>query len=658
MKILEANRPSEIIYNSLILRKGEGTRSHKSLSCSHLENSGLESLNEIRNCTTPVKNVYKRVMLSPEVLEVAYLKISKNKGAMTPGTDGDTLDGTSRQRLNKIILELKDHTFEFKPARREYIPKANGKLRPLGIPSPRDKIVQQAMTMILEAVFEKHFSNTSHGFRPGRGCHTALKQVASWNAIDWFIEGDIQSDFDTIDHHILSDLISAKIQDQQFLELYWKAVRAGYVETKSGKKIDVTVGTPQGSIVSPICANIYLHSLDTYMENITIESRGSGKTSKSFKPYLKLHSRVHTLYRKREREQIPNIKDDTELREVLNKRSLMPSTIQGEGYRVYYVRYADDFLVGINGTRNKATQIREDIRALLEKTLKLTLSESKTKLTHSRSKSSKVLFLGTEIYRPHSRTNNQKSAKKYNPKLKRRYKSRIPAAKLSLNIPLERVIKKLSNQGMCKIEDWNQGKISPTAKTAWMNLPLALIVEKYNSVLRGYRNFYSFADNKSRMQFIQYIVQHSCAKTICRKNKLHSRAQVFKKYGSNIKVNDERGKPKSLNLHKGHKRTGKFLINPPDPLDVVYHSLRSNSPYDKSCTICNASENIEMHHVRKLGGKTRGNMIDTMKALNRKQRPVCAVCHANIHKGIYDGISLKRLLKLKTDTFLRSDRRC
>ena len=412
----------------------------------------MELLDGIRKGTHQAKDVYKRIILDPEVIEVAYLKISKNKGAMTAGIDGKTLDGMSRKQLNQILLELKNHSFNFKPVRREYIPKANGKRRPLGIPCSRDKIVQQSMVMILEAVFEKDFLKSNNGFRPGKGCHTALKQISRWIAIDWFIEGDIKSYFDTIDHHILKHLIYDKIADQQFIELYWKAVRAGYVEFKGGKKMDVSIGTPQGSIISPVLSNIYLHQLDLYMEKLIQNSLVSGKTSKSFKPYKKLDSRIQTLYKRISRNKLlDNTEHKLELKQRIKQRSLLPSTIPAEGYRIYYVRYADDFIVGINGKLKLASEIKQNIGIFLEKELKLTMSEQKTKLTHSKQK---ILYLGTEIYRRYSRTNNQNSIMKYNPITKRRHRSRTPATRLSLNIPIQRVIQKLQNQGMCKVKDW------------------------------------------------------------------------------------------------------------------------------------------------------------------------------------------------------------
>jgi nicotine oxidoreductase len=635
-------QPIEPLYNPLTLEKGKGTRFHKSLSNAHLPN-GLAALKELREGTLDTKHVYKHILINRDILEVAYNKISKNKGANTPGTDTLTLDGVSRKVLDRISLELKNHSYEFKPARREYIPKANGKLRPLGIPSPRDKIVQQAMVLILEAVWEKLFLNSSHGFRPNRGCHTALKQVERWTGIDWFIEGDIKSYFDTIDHHILANLIKEKIHDQPFLELYWKAVRAGYVEMKNDKKIDSTLGTPQGSIISPILSNIYLHELDCELKHMIEESQTSGNPSKPFKPYLKLHSRVHTLYKRAARSKKNWSSEDAEnLRQTLIQRAKLPAVIKGPGYRIHYVRYADDFLVGLKAKRAKAFEIRQAIDVFLRNKLNLSLNLEKTKLTDAKRKKSKALFLGTEIYRNVSRTNNQKFVMKYNPKLKRRFLSRISCGKLSLLMPVERIVKKLSNQRMCRVDDWKQGKVVPTAKTAWMNLPLAGIIMKYNSVLLGYRNFYSFAANRNRMQLIQFIIQHSCAKTIGRKMRIKTRSKVFKTYGRYLKVPGET-KPLSLKLLKSHKKTGRFLINPPDPLDVVYHSLRSKSLLNKSCVICNSAENIEIHHIKRLRGQIKGNMIETMRALNRKQIPVCQACHRNIHKGIYDGKSLKKL---------------
>lgn len=359
-----------------------------------------------------------------------------------------------------------------------------------------------------------------------------------------------------------------------------------------------------------------------------------------------LHSRAHTLYRKKNRTNQLNAEEEKELKDTLKKRNLLPTTIAGPGYRIYYVRYADDFLIGINGNLTKAQQLKQSVSQMLKEELKLTMSEDKTKLTYAKDKHSKVSFLGTEIYRSSSRTNNQKSVVKYYGKLNRRVRSRIPATRLYINMPMKTIVNKLSNQGFCRILDWKQGKITPTAKTAWLNLPLGDIVAKYNSIMRGYRNYYSFVDNRPRMQLIQFILLHSCAKLIARKKKLGSRAKAFKAYGTNLTV-PKGQKTVSFSLFKSHKRTGRFVINPPDPLDTVYYSLRSRSPLERKCTICESTELIQMHPIRHLNKDIKGNMVDVMRAMNRKQVVVCKPCHESIHRGLYDGINLKIFLERK-----------
>ena len=631
-------------YRSLITIKREVVRFYSSDNKNSLDTyPGLLALSELRlefQQHKQVKNVYN-LLLNEDLFITAHKKISKNKGAMTKGIDSETLDEYSMNIIRDTILQLKNHSFQFKPSRREYIPKANGKLRPLGIPSPRDKVVQQIMVMILEAIFENSiFLECSHGFRPNKGCHTALKSVSRWMAIDWFIEGDIKSYFDTIDHQTLANLIFSKIKDQQFLDLYWKAVRAGYVEMKLNKKIDSLVGTPQGSIISPILANIYLHELDELMTEKIKESNSSGNTSKPFKPYLQLHSKIHNLYRKKNKGITLTPLQESNLKTWITERGSLPSSIKGPGYRLYYVRYADDFLIGVNGTQQLTLTIKEEINKFLYEKLKLTMSLDKTKITSSSSKDDKkVLFLGTEIYRPTSRNHNQPIIQ--NTVKNRIVSRRIPATKLALLIPVKKLVEKLANQQFCLIKDYNQGQITPMGKPSWINLDLKEILFKYNSTLQGIFNYYSFASNRCRLQFIQFILYHSCAKLFGRKLKLNSRKVVFSKFGSKLIVKTKT-KNYSFKLYKSFKATGKFLINPSYPLDSVYYGLRTKSTLGSCCTICSSIDNIEMHHVKALKSKTSGFM-NVMRAMNRKQIPVCKSCHVKIHAGIYSGISLKKL---------------
>jgi group II intron reverse transcriptase/maturase len=629
-------------YRALTLLQGKGRRLYSTSNDFSLDkNSGLKKLEVLRrenalHITKLNTNLYE-LILDYDMHATAYQKIKSNAGAMTEGVTPETLDAISRKELEKTIQSLKDHTFQFKPARREYIPKANGKLRPLGIPSPRDKIVQQVMVMILEAIFEGGFSEESHGFRPNRGVHTALKNISTWKSIEWLIEGDIQSYFDTINHQKLEALLKKRIKDQQFIDLYWKAVKAGYVEVKENKKIDSLIGTPQGSVLSPILANVYLHELDSFMTKVCWESQQTGASSRPSTKYLQLHSKIHTIYRKMNRGVILTQDQQVELRRLITERGSIPSTLRGPGHRIYYVRYADDFLIGVNGSLAITEQLKLTINDLLARELLLTMSLEKTKITGAKGKD-KVMFLGTHIHRPNSRTYNQKVIKKR--AQGRNFSSRIPASRLALLIPVKRIVDKLVNQNFAEIK---QDQIKPKAKTSWINLPLNEIITRYNSVLRGFNNFYSFADNRMRLWLVQFILHHSCALLFKRKLNMTSRASVFKRFGRTLKVEYDTAKGKkeaSLLKIKTFRAIRKFTVEPREPLAVVYYGLRSRSSLDKACVICNSTENIEMHHVKALKGKVSG-FKSVMKAMNRKQIPVCKSCHKKIHLGTYDGFSLK-----------------
>jgi len=234
---------------------------------------------------------------------------------------------------------------------------------------------------------------------------------------------------------------------------------------KLNKKIDSLVGTPQGSIISPILANIYLHELDELMTEKIKESNSSGNTSKPFKPYLQLHSKIHNLYRKKNKGITLTPLQESNLKTWITERGSLQisSSIKGPGYRLYYVRYADDFLIGVNGTQQLTLTIKEEINKFLYEKLKLTMSLDKTKITSSSSKDDKkVLFLGTEIYRPTSRNHNQPIIQ--NTVKNRIVSRRIPATKLALLIPVKKLVEKLANQQFCLIKDYNQGQITPMGK--------------------------------------------------------------------------------------------------------------------------------------------------------------------------------------------------
>jgi len=309
-------------------------------------------------------------MLDYDLHVIAYKKLKLNHGLMTPIVDKITLDEISKQVIMETIQSLKNHSFKFQPSRRENIPKAGGKLRPNGIHSPRDKIVQQVMVMILESIWDSSdlpiFLDCSHGFRRNRGPHTSLKQVSSWMAIDWIIEGDRKSYFDTIDHHILEGLLKKKIEDKQFLDLYWKAVKAGYVEVKENSQIDSIVGTPQGNVLLPFLSNLYLHEFDKWIMEKVNNSLQTGPTSIINKEYQKINRKIQNLSWKLNRG-ILLTNQENNLRNRNQKKAKLPSTNLGPCYRIYYSRYADDFLIGINGSEKIAKSLKEEISIFSER---------------------------------------------------------------------------------------------------------------------------------------------------------------------------------------------------------------------------------------------------------------------------------------------------
>jgi group II intron reverse transcriptase/maturase len=191
-----------------------------------------------------------RQLFNQDLYLRAYDRLSRNRGAMTRGSTDETADGMSTAKIGTIIEQLRLERFRWTPVRRILIPKSNGKMRPLGIPTWTDKLLQEVIRSLLEAYYEPQFSVHSHGFRPGKGCHTALKHVyVAWKGTKWFIEGDIKGCFDNIDHTVLLSILRENILDGRLLELIENLLKAGYLEQWDFRP--TLSGTPQGGIVTP-----------------------------------------------------------------------------------------------------------------------------------------------------------------------------------------------------------------------------------------------------------------------------------------------------------------------------------------------------------------------------------------------------------------------
>ena len=345
----------------------------------------LKSLEEKASVSN---NKYERLyrnLYNPEFYLLAYANIAKSQGSMTQGVDGQTLDNMSLPRINRIIESIRNRTYQPKPAKRKYIPKKNGKLRPLGITSTDDKLVQEVVRMILEAIYEPTFSNNSHGFRPKRSCHTALTQVKkNFTGVTWIVEGDIKACFDNFDPHVLVELLRKRISDEAFIGLIWKFLKAGYMEQW---QYNCTYsGVPQGSGISPLCANIYLNELDTFVEKLKLEYDRQDSYRKPQKEYSQTLALAH--YWEKKRKTAVEQGDEAEVQrakgrvnELYAKLLSIPCfpAIDPTFKKIQYVRYADDFIIGVIGPKADAEIIKGKLRAFLHDELNLTLSEEKTK---------------------------------------------------------------------------------------------------------------------------------------------------------------------------------------------------------------------------------------------------------------------------------------
>jgi nicotine oxidoreductase len=600
--------------------------------------SGRDVLSKLRILNGKYFDLYK-IICDENFLFGCYFSIKSNSGNMTPGVDGETFDGISQKKIAKLAWMLKNESFRFKPSKRIFIPKANGKIRPLGIPSPMDKIVQKGMSSLLEIIFEPKFSNNSHGFRPKRNSHTALRQIAQWSGTKYAIEGDINGFFDNVDHKILADRISAEIGDQQFIDLYWKLVKAGYVE--EGVKRDSILGVPQGGIVSPILSNIYLHGFDLFMNKLIEKHHNLLKDITIRNPkYDKVTRRIQYL-----RDKFPNLlirDEDTkkEINTLIKIRRKIPSRI-GNETRLRYVRYADDWVVGYYGPMARLKNILIQIKEYLSKEIKIELNDEKTKITNLLNDKGSFLGFYFRIYKPKESKFSVRIIKN------NKRKSKLSHNRMWLLLPVDKILDKLNNEGFLK--NYHPGsKIIPQAKNNWIYLNHHGILSRYNWLSRGLLNYYDIANNRSIFHLIiNFILRNSCAKTLARKLNLSSRKKVFSKFGYELGTKQ---KPFIKFFTESNFKCIPFLNWPKytstikDPFAFLDWQMRTQTNFWDPCWICGATENIEIHHVkhiRKSNNKVTG-FTKIMSRLNRKQILVCPSCHIKIHNGTYDGISLKK----------------
>jgi len=569
----------------------------------------------------PLDRIY-RLLYNQDLYLYAYAKIYKNVGAMTPGATTETVDEMSINKIQAIIQTVKNERYRWKPVRRVYIPKKNSKKkRPLGLPTWSDKLLQEVMKLILEAYYEPQFSTHSHGFRPNRGCHTALSEIErKWPATKWFVEGDISKCFDSLNHKVLMSILRNKIQDNRFLRLIENLLKTGYLE--NWQYSTTLSGSPQGGIISPILANIYLDNLDKFIETRLIPQYNTGTIRRPNPLYVKLRNRKRKLVARGKYE---------EAGKFLQEMKQIPSydPCDSSFRRLRYVRYADDFLLGFVGPKAEAEKIKGLIGEYLQNELKLELSETKTLITHAQTEKAK--FLGYEIHTLHSNTKQTGNGR------------RSINGKIGFRVPLQTVRDK------CKPYRRN-GK--PIHRTERINDSVYSIMKQYQLEYRGVVEYYRLAYNLKSLGKLRWAMEQSLARTLSTKLRL-SVKKALHKFRKTVRVDGklrkvlqvqlerEDGK-KPLTAHWGGislaRKKNAVLIDSPPTIWNGRNELVQRLLAD-SCEICGAQNKVEVHHIRALkdlerkGQKEKPRWVQIMAARQRKTLVVCRKCHNQIHAG-------------------------
>jgi group II intron reverse transcriptase/maturase len=564
----------------------------------------------------PLTQLYRQ-MFNKDLYLLAYGNIYSNKGAMTAGASAETADGMSEDKIDQITGAMRHERYRFAPARRVYIPKKNGKLRPLGMPTWSDKLVGEVVRLLLEAYYEPRFSGSSHGFRKGRGCHTALRDIqAGWTGTTWFIEGDISDCYGSMDHEVLMSILAEKIHDQRFLRLIRNMLKAGYLE--DWEYHETLSGCPQGGVVSPILSCIYLDKLDEFVEQELIPQYTRGARRRHSTEYHRLAARL-TAARKRE--------DRAGARDLAKKLHTLPSKDPADpGYRrLRYIRYADDHILGFAGPKAEAEEIKARLARFLRETLGLELNQDKTLITHARTSAAR--FLGYHIRVQHGdmrRTRGQRSAN----------------GRIALRVPPD-VIKAQCARYRQHGKPWHRPGLQ--------NLPDYDIVRIYGAEYRGVVNYYLLAQDAWRLHTLQWNAQTSMLKTLAAKHK-STVATMAARHKAVIETSEgprtcyearrkREGKPDLVARFGGInlRQDWRAVIRDPAPVPVPYPRKELLRRLAKRyCELCETGTTVVAHQVAGLSqlgnpGPGQPAWAALMARMRRKTLIICAACHEYIH---------------------------
>jgi len=553
------------------------------------------------------KDLY-RILYSRDIYYAAYNSIRTNDGAETAGSDGTSLHGFCEEWIDDIMSALKDESYQPKPSRTTYIPKKNGKMRKLSFPNGKDKLVQECIRIILECIYEPSFSDLSHGFRPGRSIHSAIAQVETFRGVVWIIEGDISACFDEVDHRVLESILRERIDDERFIRLINKLLKARYLDTDFNFQ-NTDSGTGQGSVCSPILANVYLDKLDRYMEQV-IERDCLGEYRKQNPEYIKARTKL-------KKAKASGVKSAVKSAVKELKSTTSVDVMDANFRRVRYVRYADDFIIGTISDKAYAIQLKAEISEFLGNVLRLRLNDDKTKITNA--KHDKVQFLGFHI-------------------------SKHFSSSIRIEMDVDGIIRKLIQNRMCDEHGW------PIGVTKLLPLPVDEIIKYGNQVLRGLLHSQQGCRNFHKGSRIQYIIHFSIAKTLARKFDI-SMKNVFSRFGYvlSFSFTNAKGKLKSTSFafFKSFKRNqyffSKWLTKIKESIVATYdvrNFLR------RPCYICDGSHKRKMFHRRrkKFIMSPTPHIIKEMLRINRRQICLCSVCFELANNNL---LELNQITKLR-----------
>jgi group II intron reverse transcriptase/maturase len=576
----------------------------------------LSVLRERGRKDLPLTQLYRQ-MFNKELYLLAYGNIYSNQGAMTPGASAETADGMSEEKIEQITGLMRRERYRFSPARRVYIPKKNGKLRPLGLPSWSDKLVGEVVRLLLEAYYDPGFSDRSHGFRKGQGCHTALREINNtWTGTRWFIEGDISDCFGSFDHEILLGILAEKIHDQRFLRLIRNMLKAGYMEEWDYH--DTLSGVPQGGVVSPVLSNIYLHKLDEFVGQELIPQYTRGALRAANPAYRQADALLRRARRRGDR---------AEARRLALKMRTLPSTDPMDpGYRrLRYLRYADDHLLGFTGPKAEAEEIKARLAAFLRETLGLELNAAKTLITHARTQ--RARFLGYDIAIQHSSTKITRNRRSVN-------------GQIALRVPPDVVRAQCARYRQ-------HGK--PWHRTRLQNLDDHDIVRVYGAEYRGVVNYYLLAQDVWRLGALRWHAETSMLKTLAAKHKSTVTKMAYR-FKAKVITGDgprtcfearrrRRGKPDLVARFGGIilRQDRRAVITDPAPVPVRVPRRELLARFRKrECELCETGTTVAVHQVtglKELGkpGPGQPAWAALMARMRRKTLIVCAPCHDWIH---------------------------